>query len=110
MTGNEYQALAQRTARKGLNVRDKLTNGVIGMCGESGECADLVKKWLYQGHKWGDTREKLIEELGDCLWYCVETATAINIDLENVMERNINKLRARYPAGFDPDKSINREG
>ena len=110
MTGNEYQALAQRTARKGLNVRDKLTNGVIGMCGESGECADAVKKWLFQGHSWTEMKEKLIEECGDVLWYVAETASALGLDLDEIMRLNIEKLQKRYKDGFTVEESIHREG
>ena len=49
MTGNEYQALAMRTRNKQLSPDDSLANGVMGLCGESGECADMVKKLFFQG-------------------------------------------------------------
>ena len=52
----------------------------------------------------------MIDELSDVLWYCAELATALCVDLDFVAEHNINKLKKRYPEGFDADKSINREG
>ena len=83
-----------------------LINGVMGLCGESGEVIDIVKKHLHQGHALD--REKLIKELGDVAWYLAEIATALNVSLEDVLEGNIQKLRQRYPEGFDTEKSIHR--
>ena len=106
MTINEYQKLAMTTLNPKLSKKDVLINGVMGLCGESGECIDIVKKHLAQGH--GLDREKLLKELGDVAWYLAETAYALDADLETVLQGNIDKLRARYPEGFDSDKSINR--
>lgn len=103
MQMNEYQVLAQRTSPNG---HDRLLNGCLGMAGESGECCDIVKKWLYQGHELD--REKLRDELGDVLWYIAETATGLGITLEQIAKRNLEKLRDRYPNGFDPQRSIHR--
>ena len=89
-----------------LNKKDVLINGVMGLCGESGEAIDIVKKHLAQGHDLD--REGLIKELGDIAWYLAETATALDVSLEEVLERNIEKLRKRYPEGFDTKKSQNR--
>lgn len=110
MTGNEYQDLAQRTSNPGLITLEKLENGVMGLCGESGECVDLLKKVLFQGHKFETVYEKLVEELGDVCWYVAETASALGVDLEEVMQHNIDKLKARYPDGFSAERSINRGG
>ena len=74
--------------------------------GESGEAIDLVKKHLAQGHPL--EREALAKELGDVAWYLAETAHAIGYDLETILSMNIEKLRARYPEGFNPQASINR--
>lgn len=109
MTGWEYQQEAQRTANPDLDNAEKLKNGVMGLCGEAGECADLVKKWAYQGHDEGETKDKLTEELGDVLWYAAETATALGTTLDEIMLINIAKLRARYPEGFDAERSMHRE-
>lgn len=106
MTINEYQSLALRTLNPSLNQRDVLINGVMGLCGEAGEAIDLVKKHLHQGHPLDKAR--LVKELGDIAWYLAETAHALDVDLETVLQGNIDKLRARYPEGFDTQKSIER--
>lgn len=107
MTINEYQKLALRTLNPDLNERDVLINGVMGLCGESGEAIDIVKKHLAQGHPLD--REKLAKELGDIAWYLAETAYAIGYPLEEVFQMNIDKLKARYPEGFSSENSINRQ-
>lgn len=107
MTINEYQQLALRTLNPELDKRDVLINGVMGLCGESGEAIDIVKKHLAQGHALD--RDRLIGELGDVAWYLAETAAALDVDLETVLRRNIEKLQRRYPAGFDAEKSVHRE-
>ena len=107
MTINEYQKLALRTLNPELNERDVLINGVMGLCGESGEAIDIVKKHLAQGHPLD--REKLAKELGDIAWYLAETAFAIGYPLEEILQMNIDKLKARYPEGFSSENSINRQ-
>ena len=89
-----------------LDKKDVLINGVMGLCGESGEVIDIVKKHLAQGHELD--RDKLIKELGDVAWYLAETTTALDVDLEEVLAGNIAKLKARYPEGFSAERSINR--
>ena len=106
MTINEYQRLAMTTLNPALSKKDVLINGVMGLCGESGEAIDIVKKWLAQGHDLD--KEKLAKELGDICWYVAETATALDLSLEDIMEANIEKLKKRYPEGFDADRSIHR--
>lgn len=106
MTANEYQTLAMRTLNPAMEKRDILINGVMGLCGEAGEAIDIVKKHLAQGHELD--REQLIKELGDVAWYLAETAYALDVSLDDVFERNISKLRARYPDGFEAEKSIHR--
>ena len=107
MTINEYQKLALTTLNPALSDKDVLINGVMGLCGESGEAIDLVKKHLAQGHELD--REKLAKELGDVAWYLAETAHAIGYDLETILRMNIDNLRARYPEGFSAEKAISRE-
>lgn len=99
MTLNEYQALAQRTANPALTRDDKLINGVLGLCGERGEVADLVKKWLYQGHELD--REHLARELSDVMWYVAEIATAVGADMDSV--ECLSTCEAVY-ARFDNEK------
>ena len=106
MTVNEYQKLAMTTLNPALEQKDVLINGVMGLCGESGEAIDIVKKWLVQGHELDE--EKLAKELGDICWYLAETATALGLSLEDVMAANIEKLKKRYPEGFDTERSVNR--
>lgn len=106
MTINEYQQLAMRTLNPKLSQKDVLINGVMGLCGEAGEAIDIVKKHLAQGHALD--REALIGELGDVAWYLAETAHALNVPLEDVLRGNIDKLRARYPQGFETEKSLHR--
>ena len=103
---NEYQQLAMRTLNKDLSKKDVLINGVIGLCGEAGEAIDIVKKYLAQGHELD--KEKLIKELGDVAWYLAETAYALDTDLETVFNLNFEKLKRRYPEGFEKEKSISR--
>ena len=107
MTANEYQRLAMVTLNPDLSKKDVLINGVMGLCGESGEVIDIVKKWLAQGHELD--REKLTKELGDVAWYLAETATALDLNLEDIFQANIDKLKKRYPEGFDAQRSIHRD-
>ena len=104
MTFDEYQASAQRTSPAG---HDRVLNGVMGLNGEAGECIDIMKKAMFQGHELDS--EKLIYELGDVLWYVAEAATGLGISMDEIAARNIAKLRARYPDGFDAERSINRK-
>ena len=106
MTINEYQTLAMTTLNPELSKKDVLINGVMGLCGESGEAIDIVKKWLAQGHELD--KEKLAKELGDIAWYLAETAYALELPLEDILQANIDKLKKRYPEGFDSQRSIHR--
>ena len=113
MTGNEYQQLAMRT-NDGLNTTRltnaisnchtitiaQLINGVLGLTGEAGEVSDLVKK--------GIDLEHLKKELGDCTWYLAMICDACGFTLDDVMQTNIDKLKARYPKGFDTFRANNR--
>ena len=107
MTINEYQKLAMTTLNPNLDKKDVLINGVMGLCGESGEVIDIVKKHLAQGHELD--KEKIIKELGDVAWYMAEIATVLDVDLEDVLVQNIEKLKKRYPEGFSVENSVNRE-
>ena len=103
---NEYQELAMRTVNPRLDKRDVLINSVMGLCGESGEAIDIVKKWFAHGHEL-DT-EHLKKELGDIAWYLAEAAYALDMKLGDILEANIEKLKKRYPEGFDKERSVNR--
>jgi NTP pyrophosphatase (non-canonical NTP hydrolase) len=82
----------------------KLT--LIGMTGELGEIAEPMKKYLYSGHALDTTH--LEQEVGDFLWYLANFCTTVGIDLEDAMQKNIEKLAQRYPDGFSCERSINR--
>lgn len=104
---NEYHEEVMRTADTAYMTRfERLTNGALGLCGEAGEVADLLKKAMFQGHEIDE--ERIAEELGDCAWYLVYTADAMGLRLEEILEKNKAKLRKRYPDGFDSDRSIHR--
>ena len=106
MTINEYQNLAMKTRNPALSQKDTLINSVMGLCGESGEAIDIVKKWLAHGHTLD--RDRLIKELGDIAWYLAEAAVALDVPLEDILMANIDKLRKRYPEGFASERSIHR--
>ena len=106
MTINEYQKLAMRTLNPNLSDKDILINGVMGLCGESGEAIDIVKRHLAQGHDLD--KEHLAKELGDIAWYLAETATVLGYTLEDILQMNIDKLKRRYPDGFDTERSLHR--
>ncbi|MBP3323078.1 MAG: nucleoside triphosphate pyrophosphohydrolase family protein [Clostridia bacterium] len=103
---NEYQNLAMTTLNPELSKKDVLINSVMGLCGESGEAIDVVKKWLAQGHELD--KERLAKELGDIAWYLAEAATALDIPLEDILKANIEKLKKRYPEGFETKRSLTR--
>ena len=107
MRANEYQKEALRTASGMSQEYPRILNGVLGLAGESGECVDMLKKHLFQGHEL--TKEHMAKELGDVAWYLAVAADAIGYDLETIMQMNVDKLRKRYPDGFDSSKSINRK-
>ena len=106
MVLNEYQELAQRTSNTKTR-SDKIENGLLGLFGEGGECADIFKKYMFQGHEFD--RDHMLKEAGDILWYVAELVSGLGTTLELVAQMNIDKLQARYPDGFDPDKSMNRQ-
>lgn len=106
LAGPEFQALAMRTA-SGLDAAGLILNGVMGLNGEAGECIDIVKKHLFQGHDLD--KEKLIDELSDVLWYAAITSEGLGVTLDDVMRHNVEKLQKRYPNGFSAERSIHRE-
>lgn len=103
---NDYQKAALRTASNSDDVASLLPEGCMGLSGEAGECLDILKKYLFQGHEL-DT-EHLAEELGDVAWYLAITAHAIGYSLEEIFAKNIEKLKKRYPDGFEAERSVNR--
>jgi NTP pyrophosphatase (non-canonical NTP hydrolase) len=98
--------MAMRTAGDYNSDYDMLRNAVYGLNGESGEVIDILKKHEFQGHDFD--RDKIIDEAGDVCWYLALLASALNVSLEEIMLRNVEKLTKRYPEGFDKARSINR--
>lgn len=91
-----------------MNTVQCLINSALGLNGEAGEVADIIKKWQFQGHAIDKT--KIIKELGDIMWYVSFGAYACGVTLEEVATTNIAKLAARYPNGFfEADRSKNRK-
>lgn len=85
----------------------RIIEGVMGLNSEAGEALDILKKWLFQGHDL-DTA-KLIDELGDVLWYLNLAVSFLGLDISELMEMNIKKLETRYGERFSVDKSVNRD-
>lgn len=99
---NEYQELALRTC-SGESAKDPLMTAVLGLSGESGEIADHMKKHLFHGHDLSE--DKILDELGDIMWYVAIGAKAINKTLDDVGAFNVSKLKLRYPEGFSVERS-----
>lgn len=102
---NEYQTLSSRTFPKD-EFKDKLSNYALGLTGEAGEVADLIKKALYHGHKLDSVEIK--KELGDVMHYVAGLAEFLGFTLEEIGFENIEKLKTRYPNGFSEEASRNR--
>lgn len=111
MTPNKYQKAALRTESplpwmKADDNSLRILHGLMGLNGEAGEAIDVFKKHLFQGHALD--REHLAKELGDVMWYLALVADALGYSLEKVMQMNLDKLAARYPDGFESEKSQHR--
>lgn len=106
MTGNEYQMLASRTIRNDMTGAETEYHALHGMVAEIGELHSIYQK-RYQGHH--DTEEHRMKEVGDLLWFIAEYCTVREWQLEDVMQLNIDKLKARYPEGFDIELSNHRK-
>ncbi len=82
----------------------RLENAISGLAGEAGEVADFWKKLKFHGKKLEDAhKEKLIDELGDICWYLAQASIALNTPLEEIMQRNITKLKARHGDKFSKE-------
>ena len=103
---NEYQEKAKCFINKDLDDEEVRAHSMLGLCSEVGELQGLFQKKL-QGHELNETHVK--KELGDVLWFVAEVATAYEWELNEIAEMNIEKLSARYPNGFEVDKSLHRK-
>ncbi|MGZ6360896.1 MAG: nucleoside triphosphate pyrophosphohydrolase family protein [Ktedonobacterales bacterium] len=102
-----YRADVRRTMPD-LPFREQLLCGALGIGGEAGECIDLVKKHVFQGHDLD--RATIRDEAGDLLFYLVYLLDVCGISLTEVMPANVQKRRERYPTGFTVERSRNRDG
>lgn len=119
MTPNEYQNLAMRTNDKKSTDRalkslknnsvdfGGVLNGCLGLSGETGEFCDMIKKVVFHEKEFDEAHAK--KELGDCLWYAAMISESFRWNLEEIMEMNVQKLKARYPEGFDTYLSSHRK-
>lgn len=107
MTLDEYQCAAWKTAEMPGKTRlERLSVFGLGVAGEAGEVADIIKKFVGHDHPIDDN--KLIKELGDVLWYISCIARERGFGLSVVANANILKLKKRYPDGFSAERSLNR--
>lgn len=115
MDARQYQLEAARTliSEPGFEIPGidiMLVWCSVGLSGESGEIAELIKKEIFHRHKTGvEFNTKLFKEIGDCLWYLAGLCTIMGMDMGEVMQANIDKLKVRYPNGFNSQDSISRK-
>lgn len=108
MTFDEYVNESKRTATalSDDNRKEQMVMSGLGITGEAGEVADEIKKHVFHGHTLDEI--KIMKELGDVLWYMARLCAILNVSLDTVAQMNIDKLKARYPNGFERERSINR--
>lgn len=104
---DNYQELAMVTKNKKLSLNEQILNAALGLAGEAGEVADMIKKWKFQGHLL-DPKD-IAKELGDICWYVALMSESIGLSFDEILEMNIEKLKKRYPEGFSAERSINRD-
>lgn len=111
MNADDYQRQAGRTLIPTPDAEYTahelmLVWNAIGLAGEAGEVADHIKKGVF--HRHGVDRDTLVKELGDVLWYVAALCTKMDVSLATVMQRNVEKLRRRYPDGYSSAASLER--
>lgn len=118
MTGNEYQNLAMRTNDHKATQRlvgkavidgvdlGGIFNACLGLSGEVGEFNDMVKKWVFHENELDIDHAK--KELGDIAWYLAMACESFGWNLDEIMQMNVDKLKTRYPEGFDTSRANNR--
>ena len=108
----DFLALSDRLVEldeKGANI-ERLLTAAVGINAEGGEFMEIVKKMIFQGKPFNeDNREHMIIELGDIMWYVAQACMALDVTLDDVVAKNVQKLLKRYPEGaFDVYFSENR--
>lgn len=108
MNFNEYQEAARRTSgvTSKYLTQHSVQMAALGLSGEVGELNDHIKKAYYHGHPL--SLAKIVEEVGDILWYIAEMCSANGLELEDIAIENVEKLKRRYPEGFSSEASKNR--
>ena len=107
LTFNDYQ----KTARETAIYKDGIFYPTLGLCGESGEVADKIKK-IYRDNNGiisEDNKEQLVKEMGDVLWYLANMATDLNVTLEDVARKNLEKIQIRHQKNLIHGEGDNRE-
>lgn len=104
---DQYQENAKRTLNTEIEEQYKFANLGMGLAGEAGEVCDYLKKVVFHEHQLD--QEKLCDELGDVLWYLANLAAAVDVSLSEVAKKNVEKLRRRYPNGFEASRSQKRD-
>ena len=109
----DFVALSDRLVeldRQGINI-ERLLTGAVGLSAEAGELMEIVKKLIFQGKPVNDeTIFHMKRELGDVMWYIMQVLMALDVDITEIVEMNVEKLAKRYPGGeFDPYYSENRQ-
>lgn len=103
-----FQDRVKELTDSGVSVQMLLT-AAVGLTGEAGEVSDLIKKVVFQGKPYtDDIRNKLIDEMGDVAWYLALACSSVGVTMEDILERNVDKLQSRYPGGFSINRSENR--
>lgn len=105
MLFEEYRKQAARTIRPDLGRGAARQHALYGIAAETGEVCSIYQKY-YQGHQ--VRRAELKEELGDLLWMIAELCTVEGLNMDEIAQGNIDKLKKRYPCGFDVTRSIER--
>ncbi len=105
MSADGYQKKAIEVCKITDDPKEMLAHGVFGLASEAGEVSGIMQK-MFQGHDLNE--EHLLIECGDALWMICEILTSLGYTLSECMDKNIAKLKKRYPDGFDPARSINR--
>lgn len=106
MNLKEYQKLCKTTAQKFNNKEKEILTWGLGIAGEAGDLAGCIKKTFSHDN---DQKKGIKENLGDTLWYVAMICNFFDWDLEDVLKENIEKLKKRYPKGFD-FKGAQRKG
>ena len=106
----DFAARVHELEEDGIYV-ERLLTAAVGLCAESGEFTEVVKKMIFQGKP--PTQENLFHlkrEMGDIMWYFMQACMALDVSPEEIIEMNVDKLKSRYPGGeFDVHYSENRK-